>query len=101
MVATASFIWSNTVVSSADMPTSVAPLSLMASTQACGSTSTPRSTTRMPLELSTVPAMFLPNSWMSFLTVPSTMVPTAFSAAAASASCSGSLARLKIFLRRR
>ena len=57
------------------MPTSVAPLSLMASTQAWGSTSTPRSTTLMPLDDSTVPAMFLPNSWMSFLTVPSTMVP--------------------------
>ena len=39
--------------------------------------------------------MFLPNSWMSFLTVPSTMVPYAFSAASASASCSGALALLE------
>ena len=57
------------------MPTSVAPLSLIASTQAWGSTSTPRSTTLMPFEDSTVAVMSLPNAWMSFLTVPSTMVP--------------------------
>ena len=57
------------------MPTSVAPLSLMASTKAWCSTFTPRSMTLMPLEVMTVATMSLPKSWMSFLTVPKTRVP--------------------------
>ena len=74
----------------------LAPLSLRGLDELLAGTSTPRSTTLKPLALSTLATMFLPMSWMSVCTVPSTTVPRVPVSAADLSRPSSSRARLKI-----
>ena len=73
--ATVSCIAGKAVVSRHERPMTLASLSRAASTNCCAGTSTPRSTTLNPFAESTLATMFLPMSWMSVCTVPSTTVP--------------------------
>ena len=63
------------VVSRAEQPMMPALCSIAAWTKAWGSTSTPRSTTSMPLPSTIIFTRFLPMSCRSPLTVPSTITP--------------------------